>query len=270
MGEIWPDEELDYLIRALCASDCSFYLPEQAHPSIILRQYQPVEFGWNPKSDKVPGIKSYSTSLVQDNAWCIPLDENLFWFIEGDAWMANVIEVLDRCLERIIYFGRAEALTQIVRVVDSPKAANVILAEPDSAADTVPVLVPSADAMRTVIQFALGWAVAPELRATVRLTARFRSAVLRNIIRTKTSGVTVAWNDAPAEVRDAIAEMAGKDSKGKALQGPRRHAEFFLWWDGGVPTRLLVWRGGSTLRRRRAQFGFASGRAGVILGCCRP
>jgi CRISPR-associated protein Csb2 len=85
--------------------------------------------------------------------------------------------------------------------------------------------------------------VAPELRATVRLTARFRSAVLHNLIRTKTGDTTVAWSDAPADVRGAIAEMTGKDSQGEPLRGPRRHAAFLLWWHGGVPTRLLVWRG---------------------------
>jgi CRISPR-associated protein Csb2 len=37
--------------------------------------------------------------------------------------------------------------------------------------------------------------------------------------------------------------MTGKDSQGDPLRGPRAHAEFLLWWDGDVPTRLLVWRG---------------------------
>ena len=84
--------------------------------------------------------------------------------------------------------------------------------------------------------------MAPEPHATVRLTVRFRWAVLRNLIRTKTNDATVVWSDAPADVRDTIAGMTGKDSKGEPLRGPRRHAEFLLWWNGGVPTRLLVWR----------------------------
>jgi hypothetical protein len=85
--------------------------------------------------------------------------------------------------------------------------------------------------------------VAPEPRATARLTAHFRSAVLRDLVRRKTDGATSRWRDAPPKVRDAIAEMIGKGSDGEPLQGQRRHAEFLLWWDGGVPTRLLVWRG---------------------------
>lgn len=288
-GETWPAEELDRLIRALCTSDYSFYLPEQARQSVVLRQYQPVEFGWNPKSDKVAGAKSYSTSLVQDNAWCIPPDEDVFWFIESDAWTPDLVEVLDRSLERIIYFGRAEALTRMHRVSEAPKEANVTLTERDSGGNAVPVLVPNPNADRTdiervtqdskatrnipqgarllnarrphrpparenprrprswpdthLIQFALGWTVAPEPRATVRLTAQFRTAVLRNLIRRKSNGATARWSDAPADIRDAISEMTGKNSGGEPLQGPRRHAEFLLWWEGDVPTRLLVWRG---------------------------
>ncbi len=95
-----------------------------------------------------------------------------------------------------------------------------------------------------LVQFALGWTVAPEQRATVRLTGCFRAAVLRNLIRIKTKGGTVRWSDAPADVRDEISRMTGKDARGEPLRGPRAHAEFLLWWDGGVPTRLLTWRGG--------------------------
>src|SRR5579885_436440 len=53
----WPEDELDTLIRALCNSEYRFYLPEQARQSVILSQYHPVEFGWNPASKKVAGVK---------------------------------------------------------------------------------------------------------------------------------------------------------------------------------------------------------------------
>jgi CRISPR-associated protein Csb2 len=264
-------------------------LPEGARQSVILRQYHPVEFEWNPASKNVAGTKSYGTSLTQDNAWCLPPDADLFWFIEGDAWTLDLMESLDRCLERIVYFGRAEALTRICRATEAPISPNVTLAEGDFVGNAVPVLVPNANAARTdiervtqdplaarnipqgarllyarrpprpsarevprhkqfrkathLIQFALGWAVAPEPRATVRLTAHFRSAVLRDLVRRKTAGATSRWRDAPPVIRDEIAEMIGKGSEGEPLQGPRRHAEFLIWWDDGVPTRLLVWRG---------------------------
>src|SRR5438045_1836929 len=37
-----------------------------------------------------------------------------------------------------------------------------------------------------LMQFAIGWNVAPERRAIVRLTTRFRGAVLRELLRLKT------------------------------------------------------------------------------------
>lgn len=276
----WPEGEVESLIRALCASDYRFYLPPKARQSVILRQYQPVEFGWNPATKKAAGIKSYGTSLTQDNGWCTPPDENLFWFVEGDSWTPELTEVLDRCLERIVYFGRAEALTRICRTHDAPILPNVTLCESRTSGSLAPVLVPCLDATRTDIecdarpagrgcstpgghrvhlsgrfpavrqhahrrtlsQFALGWAVAPERRATVRLTARFRTVVLSHLLRIKTKDAFRRWNDAPAEVRNAIAGMTGRDLIGEPLRGPRAHAEFLLWWDGDVPTRLLVWR----------------------------
>jgi CRISPR-associated protein Csb2 len=37
--------------------------------------------------------------------------------------------------------------------------------------------------------------------------------------------------------------MAGKDADGRPLQG-HQHAEFFVWYEAGSATRLLVWRDG--------------------------
>ncbi len=239
--------------------------------------------------DPDPGTRGYGTNLTEDNAWCIPPDESLFWFVEGDSWTPELAEVLDRCLERIVYFGRAETLTHICRTDEAPISENVRLSENRTSGRLVPVLVPCLDATQTdvervtqdplaarnipqgarllyaqrpprppvreaprrmpvrpdthLVQFALGWAVAPEQRATVRLTTRFRAAVLRNLIRIKTKGTTARWSEAPADIRDEISGMTGKDPQGEPLRGPRAHAEFLLWWDSGVPTRLLVWRG---------------------------
>lgn len=344
----WPEDELKHLIRALCRSDYRFYLPEQARQSIILRQYQPAEFGMDPPNYKAfeaeftategmeqklrdiaenverrgsrllvrvrrkraqkqvekiigeplgswrglnsdPGARGYATNLIQDNAWCISPDESLFWFVEGDTWTQELAEVLDRCLERIVYFGRAEALTHISRTDEAPISANVALTESKISGSRVPVLAPCFNATQTdvervtqdplaarnipqgarllyaqrpprppasevprrmqilphthLVQLALGWAVAPQQRATVRLTAGFRTAVLHNLIYKKTKGATTRWSDAPVDVRVEIAGMTGKNSQGEPLRGPRAHAEFLLWWHGGVPTRLLVWRG---------------------------
>lgn len=285
----WPEDEIQNLLRALCKSDYRFYLPEHARQSFVIRQYQPVEFGWNPAEKKYAGRKSYGTSLVQDNAWCLPPDACVFWFINGEAWTAELVRILGCCLERIVYFGRAEALTRICVTDKAPVHPNVMLTENSTSDRLTPVLVPCFDATRAdiervtqdplaarnipqgarllyaqrpprppvrgiarrtpmrpatnLLQFALGWAVAPKQRATVRLTSRFRSAALCNLIRIKTNGATTRWSEAPASVRAEIAGMTGKDAQGQPLRGPRAHAEFFIWWDGNIPRRLLIWRG---------------------------
>jgi len=93
-----------------------------------------------------------------------------------------------------------------------------------------------------LMQFAIGWNVAPDPGAIVRLTSRFRGAVLRELIRIKTGGVLSTWTRAGMNIREAVADMAGKDPDGEPLKG-HRHTEFFAWCKGSTPTRLLVWRG---------------------------
>lgn len=289
----WDEAELERVIRALSGSDYAFYLPAHARKGSPLRQYFPAEFGWNPSAKKSAGMKAYGTSLAQDNYWYVPptADGDVWWFIAGEHWTPQLAGILDHCLERITYFGRAETLTRIRRVEDSAPALNCKLTEDARVSSAVPVLVPQKTAGREdiervteneeaarnvpkgadclyaarpsrpparetpirpaeqrdchLVQFALGWAVAPEPRAVVRLTARFRSAVLkeqRRIILGYPEKVP-SWKALPKSLREKISEMTGKDAAGKALQGPRRHAEFFVWWECGRPTRLLVWRG---------------------------
>lgn len=93
-----------------------------------------------------------------------------------------------------------------------------------------------------LMQFAIGWNVAPERRAIARLTSRFRGAVLRELLRLKTGDASANWTRASREVREAVADMTGKDAQGEALKG-HRHTEFLAWCEDGQPTRLLVWRG---------------------------
>jgi hypothetical protein len=93
-----------------------------------------------------------------------------------------------------------------------------------------------------LMQFALGWNVAPDPSAIVRLTSRFRGAVVRELLRLKTSGASTSWSRATKEVRAAVADMTGKDAESQPLKG-HRHTEFLTWCESGRPTRLLVWRG---------------------------
>ena len=282
--------QLEKLQRALCTSTYSFHLPPGARRGIPLRQYQPTEFGWNPKEKKKAGTRSYGTSLVQDNYWCVPPEAPVWWFIEGDDWTDEVRVLLAKCVERITYFGRAETLTRIrvVPLTDEIPQPNCTLADKRTAG-AVSVLCPLKEATcedieRTtdnpeavkrsvppgaqwlyavrpprpaarerrrmpehrpdchLMQFAIGWNVAPERRAIVRLTARFRGAVLRELLRLKTGDHSVTWATAARDVREAVADMTGKDANGDALKS-HRHTEFLVWCEDRQPTRLLVWRG---------------------------
>lgn len=280
---------LEKLQLALCKSRYAFYLPPDTRKGSPLRQYHPTEFGWRPAEKKKAGIRSYGTSLVQDNYWCVPPESPVWWFIEGDNWTDDLRALLARCLERMTYFGRAETLT-CIRVAgsdDKIPQANCTLADKRTAG-AVPVLSPLKEAKmedierttdnpeaarRTVppgaqwlyavrpprpasherrrvpehrpdchlMQFAIGWNVEPERRAIVRLTSRFRGAVIKNLLQLKTGDASATWTRVGKNVREAVADMTGKDANNEPLKG-HRHTEFLAWCEDGQPTRLLVWR----------------------------
>lgn len=285
-------DELDGLVRALATSMYRFHLPAQARRGSPVRQYFPAEFGWNPKEKKKAAVRTYSTSLAQDNFWCVPSDGDgsIWWFIQGEDWTEGLVTALDRCLERMTYFGRAEAFTRIERVVE-----EAIMPEPNCDLlerrhpGSVPVLAPSSGATRTdaervtddaevvsrseppgarrmyavppprppmveapspairencrLLQFAIGWNVAPPPPAIVRLTSRFRGATILELARVKTGDPRATLSRAPADVQEAMAEMTGKHANGEPLRG-HRHAEFLAWFEDSAATRLLVWRDG--------------------------
>ncbi len=285
-------EYIDSLLRALCTSDYGFHLPAEARRGFALRQYQPAEFSWHPGEKKKPGIRSYGTTLVQDNAWCVPSGQQdagaVWWILQGNDWTEDLLSVLDACLARMVYFGRAETLTAIERCESSVIEANCRLKELPSSPRAAPVLVPQATATREdiervtddpkakertvppgarrmygeppeslpaweratipsvhppthLIQFAVGWAVAPEPRTVVRLTARFRSQVITAFVREKTKDPRSTWVTAPLSVREAAGGLSGKNGRGDPLTG-HQHAMFLAWPQDGVLTRMLVWR----------------------------
>jgi CRISPR-associated protein Csb2 len=286
-------ESLENLVRALCASNFSFHLPSQAWRGSPLRQYLPVEFGWNPKERRKPAIRSYITSLAQDNYVCVPPDDAgaIWWFVEGDQWTDKLADALAECVKRMTYFGRAEAFTRIAREMNVEKVPppNCELIERRTSG-SVPVLAPhhtaccedilrvtdddqiakrsippgarllyakppsrpvrqsaitrrksSRDTKLNLIQFAIGWNVPPEARAIVRLTARFRGAVLKELLRILTDDAALTWSKAPLSAREAVSGMSGKDAHGRPLKG-HQHTEYFVWCEDGEPVRLLAWR----------------------------
>ena len=286
-----PDlAKLEQLQAALCKSTYAFHLPPDARKGRPLRQYHPTEFGWRPAEKKKAGTRSYGTSLVQDNYWCVPPGLPVWWFIEGSVWTDGLRALLAQCLGRMTYFGRAETLTRIgvVGSTDDIPAPNCVLVD-KRAAGAAPVLSPLKDATRDdierttdnpeavkravppgaqwlyavqpshpksrerrrvpehrpdchLMQFAVGWNVAPDPRAIVRLTSRFRDIVLRELLRLKTGDASATWARVGKDIRAAIADMAGKNTDDEPLRG-HRHAEFLTWCEGRQPTRLLVWRG---------------------------
>ena len=285
------DGRLDPLIQALCTSSYAFHLPVHTQRGAPVRQYFPVEFGWNPKGKKKAAVRSYSTSLAQDNYVCLPTDDDgiIWWFLEGDQWNEKLAEALNECLKRMNYFGRAESLTRIAVEWDAASAPEPNCALKDRRiSGAVPVLVPEPTARRediervtddeecakrsvppgarlmyatrpprmtvkeigrpekpqretNLIQFAIGWNVPPEARAIVRLTARFRGAVLKEMLRKLTGDPKMTWSRAPHEIREAVAQMAGKDEHGNPLRG-HLHTEYLVWMDDGTPVRLIAWR----------------------------
>lgn len=154
-GDEVVGDTLAPLLEALCGSTFAFRLPPNARRVAAVRTYQPSEWGWQPKSDKQPGRRTYGRTLVRDNYFTLPSDADVLWFVGGDRWTSELCDALDRCLERVTYFGRAESLTVIVR--DEPSEGlepNTQLRERALSADSVPVLVPeptatAADVLRT-------------------------------------------------------------------------------------------------------------------------
>lgn len=287
--------ELDELVAALCRSTYGFRLPTYFRPGVPLRQYQPSKFGRNPaqvstKTQFFPGRVMYGTTLVQDNYLCVPRcgdDGEIWWFLEGDLWTAELLHTLDRCVERMVYFGRAESLTTLRRVTEQAPEPNCTLFDRPPSSAAVSVLVPEPSARREdvegvtnspkvgraipqgarivyaelpkspplddkavahpavsksgLLQFAVAWSVPPSVSSTVRLTSRFRIASLRELLLLKSGGKAATWSRANRSLRTAVALMVGKDADGTPLVG-HQHAEFMLWWDGNLATRLLVLR----------------------------
>src|ERR1017187_468453 len=212
-------EEREQLVTAFCGSTIGWRLPEFAWRGPGLRQYQPVEFGWDhpsPRKLKLvpldgqlrqalgghfaflekdagglakfevfdedkrsvrsleaaddqllksfreassaakkrrttvelkrypPAGRGYRTTKVQDNFWLVADADQLLWFLSGDGWTPRSLDLLEACLARMTYFGRAESVTEI-SLVREPHAdlpvPNCHLSE-ERRAGMVPVLAP--------------------------------------------------------------------------------------------------------------------------------
>lgn len=120
-----------------------------------------------------------------------------------------------------------------------------------------------------LMQFAIGWNVPPKQRAVVRLTARFRVAVLRHLFRLKTGDPRATWAKASRGVREAVADMVGKDANGEPLKF-HRHTEFLVWCEEDKPTRLLVWRGSRAFDAEEQEASLLAARRDVSWAAAGP
>ena len=158
----------DSLVGAFCTSTLSWCLPSFSWRGPGLRQYQPATFEWDPpgRTKKVkgqpvniPGERTYRPTLVHDNFWVVGSSKAIsdtgivWWIVEGGAWSKEHLGLLDACLERMTYFGRAEAITEIQRVEKLPNDTDInCLLEQVPSSGSVPVLVPTRDATLSQVQ----------------------------------------------------------------------------------------------------------------------
>jgi CRISPR-associated protein Csb2 len=156
-GGAGDEAALDQLLRALATGSFSYFLPPTARPGAVLRQYQPTGFRWQPASRTkgvkgkkvlVSGMKAHGKSLVQDNCWAVPPDEPILWFIDGDDWTPDIAEVLDACIERVTWFGRADSFSTMRRLLDTSGLTPNCELHDRGTARSIPVLCPSPIATR--------------------------------------------------------------------------------------------------------------------------
>ena len=162
--EAWRDA----LVAAFRTSTFSWCLPPFSWRGPGLHQYQPATFEWNPPNRtrkvkgqpvNIPGERTYRSTLVRDNFWVVGSSRTVsdtgivWWMLEGDAWSKEHLDLLDACLERMTYFGRAEAITEIHREEKLPSNTHInCVLEHVPSSGSIPVLVPTRDATLSRIQ----------------------------------------------------------------------------------------------------------------------
>jgi len=102
-----------------------------------------------------PRSRNYTTTKVQDNFWLVPPGSDLadassalWWFLSGDSWTQESLDILEACLVRMTYFGRAESIPEIsvVRPGASDHLAPNCYLSAIRSGGMAPVLAPMTDA----------------------------------------------------------------------------------------------------------------------------
>ena len=156
-GVAWREQ----IVRTFCTSRIKWSLPPFSWRGPGLFQYQPAVFEWNPPNlTKNKGaVKKYRSTLTRDNFWiigdsvCKSEINVIWWLIENIEWSPDLFKWLDASLDRIIYFGRAESITEIRRVEELPANAEInCVLEETPMPNTFPVLTPMLDATLEQVQ----------------------------------------------------------------------------------------------------------------------
>ena len=136
------------MVRAFATSEVSWQLPPSTWRGPGLRQYHPAEFKRVPASAKEPGMMAYNTTKVLDNFWITSgAASPVVWQFEGPDWTPPLLAHLDACLARVLYFGRAESITEIRRLPESQlDNASLTRLQPRRTGSAVPVLALKTDA----------------------------------------------------------------------------------------------------------------------------
>jgi CRISPR-associated protein Csb2 len=138
----------DAMVRAFATSEISWQLPASTWRGPGLRQYHPAEFKRVPASAKEPGMMAYNTTKVLDNFWITSgVASPVVWLFEGPDWTPPLLAHLDACIARMTYFGRAESITEIRRILEPrTHGAPITRLQPRRNGSAVPVLALKPDA----------------------------------------------------------------------------------------------------------------------------
>jgi len=134
-------KRLEKLLNDLARSPPEFYLPSLSWTSPPIKQYLPTEVNWTDASAKAAAFKKAKTTLNEDHYRAISPETTIYW-----VWpnLEEIdLELLDALVKRILYFGRAESLTQIKRVRSLPSNPGIkSKLSAGGTDDEVPVLAP--------------------------------------------------------------------------------------------------------------------------------
>lgn len=143
--ETGDNDELkrDVLLNKLSSSLPTFVLPPLSFYSSAIMQYQPTGIEWTDKSKIAAGYKKAQTTKAKDHYRALPCDESIYWIWDNLKLNTFEIALLDKLLERLLFFGRSESFSHLRRVDRLPEGVtpNCHLAEQGTEAMS-PVLVP--------------------------------------------------------------------------------------------------------------------------------